>query len=186
MMTPTPERLAGLARRLALPERDPDEAFVARIQLARRALVLEQEAARDRREQVLVELGAGAALLFAAHQLAAVGGQAAALLTPLVTGLSPPYSSPAFAGEGDQAKPGGGVLSDSEEPLHRAWRGPPPPGKPEEEFSQVSPQIAESLRARACEPPFHPLRSGACSVYVLSLVRSMFYIRSRIRFADFA
>jgi hypothetical protein len=87
MMKPTPERLARLAGRLALPEREADEAFVARIQLARRARVLELEAARDRREQVVVELGAGGALLFAVHQIAAVGEQAAALLAPLATGL---------------------------------------------------------------------------------------------------
>jgi hypothetical protein len=87
MMTPTPEQLARLARRLALPERAPDDAFVARVQLARRARALEQEAARDRREQVLVEAGAGSALLLAAHQLTSVGEQAAALLAPLATGL---------------------------------------------------------------------------------------------------
>src|SRR5215213_5450054 len=86
MMT-TPESLARLARRLALPEREPDEAFAARVRLARLALALEREAALDRREQVLVELGAGAALLFAAHQLSGVGERAAALLAPLTTGL---------------------------------------------------------------------------------------------------
>ncbi|HEX6376385.1 MAG TPA: hypothetical protein VFZ91_11770, partial [Allosphingosinicella sp.] len=48
---------------------------------------LEQEAARDRTEQVLVEAGAGAALLLAAHQLASVGEQAAALFAPLAAGL---------------------------------------------------------------------------------------------------
>ena len=37
-----------------------------------------------------------------------------------------PESSPAFAGEGEQAKPGGGVLPDSEEPLRRASHDPPP------------------------------------------------------------
>jgi hypothetical protein len=87
MMKPTPERLDRLARRLALPERGPDEAFVARVQLARRARALEQEAARDRREQVLVECGAGAALLLAVHQLAGVGERALALFAPLDTGL---------------------------------------------------------------------------------------------------
>ena len=86
-MKPTPEQLARLARRVALPERAPDDAFVARVQLARRARALEQEAARDRREQVLVEAGAGAALLLAAHQLTTIGEQAAALLAPLATGL---------------------------------------------------------------------------------------------------
>lgn len=86
-MKPTPERLARLARRLALPERGPDEAFVARVRLARRARALEQEAARDRREQILVEAGAGAALILAAHQFVAVGERAAELLAPLATGL---------------------------------------------------------------------------------------------------
>jgi ribulose 1,5-bisphosphate synthetase/thiazole synthase len=87
MMTATPEQLARLARRLAPAERAPDEAFVARVALARRALALEQEAARNRREQAVVEAGAGAALLLAAHQLAAVGEQAAALLADLSAGL---------------------------------------------------------------------------------------------------
>jgi hypothetical protein len=86
-MKPTPDRLARLARRLALPEREPDEAFVARVQLARRARALEQDAARDRREQLIVEAGAGAALLLAAHQLSAVGERALALVAPLATGL---------------------------------------------------------------------------------------------------
>ena len=86
-MTPTPDQLARLARRLALPERVADEGFVARVAFARRARALEQEAARERREQLLVEAGAGAALLFAVHQLSAVGEQAAALLAPLATGL---------------------------------------------------------------------------------------------------
>lgn len=86
-MKPTPDRLARLARRLALPERVADEAFVARVQLARRARALEQEAVRDRREQILVEAGAGAALLLAAHQIAAVGERAAELFAPLATGL---------------------------------------------------------------------------------------------------
>jgi NADPH-dependent 2,4-dienoyl-CoA reductase/sulfur reductase-like enzyme len=86
-MKPTPESLARLARRLALPERGPDQAFVARVQLARRARALEQEAARDRKEQLLVEAGAGAALLLAAHQLGTVGEHAAALITPASMGL---------------------------------------------------------------------------------------------------
>lgn len=86
-MKPTPERLARLARRLALPERAPDEAFVARVQLARRARALEQAAARDRREQLLVEAAGGGALLLAAYQLPAVGEQALALFAPLATGL---------------------------------------------------------------------------------------------------
>jgi hypothetical protein len=87
MMTPTNDQLARLARRLALPEREPDEAFVARVRMARSANALAREAARGRREQLIVEIGAGAALLLAAHQLAAVGEQAAALVAPFATGL---------------------------------------------------------------------------------------------------
>lgn len=86
-MTPTPDQLARLARRLALPERAPDEGFVARVRLARSAADLAREAARSRREQLLVEIGGGGALLVAAHQLGQVGEQAAALLAPLATGL---------------------------------------------------------------------------------------------------
>jgi hypothetical protein len=87
MMQPTPDQLARLARRLALPERAPDEAFVARVRLARGADILAREAARSRREQLLVEIGGGGALLFAAHQLSQVGEQAIALLAPLATSL---------------------------------------------------------------------------------------------------
>ncbi|HEX8513368.1 MAG TPA: hypothetical protein VF688_09715 [Allosphingosinicella sp.] len=86
-MTPTPDRLARLARRLALPDRAPDEAFVARVRLARSAADLAREAERSRREQLLVEVGGGAALLLAAAQLGPIGEQAAALLAPLATGL---------------------------------------------------------------------------------------------------
>lgn len=86
-MTPTPDRLARLARRLALPERAPDEAFVARVRLARNAAGLAREAARSRREQLVMEAGGGGALLFAAHQLSQIGEQAASLLAPLATGL---------------------------------------------------------------------------------------------------
>jgi hypothetical protein len=86
-MTPTPDRLARLARRLALPERAPDEAFVARVRLARSAAALEREAARSRKEQLVVEIGGGGALLLAAHQFASVGEKAAALLAPLATSL---------------------------------------------------------------------------------------------------
>ena len=86
-MTPTNDQLARLARRLALPEREPDEAFVARVRMARSADALAREAARGRREQLIVEIGGGGALLFAAHQLSQVGEQAAMLLAPAVTSL---------------------------------------------------------------------------------------------------
>lgn len=86
-MTPTPDPLARLARRLALPDRGPDEAFVARVRMARRAVELAREAARSRREQLVIEIGGGGALLLAAHQLGQIGEQAASLLTPVATSL---------------------------------------------------------------------------------------------------
>jgi hypothetical protein len=86
-MVPTPDRLARLARRLALPEREPDEAFVARIRLARSAAGLAREAERSRREQLVIEIGGGGALLLAAHQLGQVGEQAVGLLVPAATSL---------------------------------------------------------------------------------------------------
>jgi len=59
--------------------------------------------------------------------LAALWLAAALSLLQLGMGIAALKSSPAFAGEGDQAKPGGGVLLHPEEPLHHASRGPPPP-----------------------------------------------------------
>jgi cytochrome c-type biogenesis protein CcmF len=58
--------------------------------------------------------------------LAALWLAAALSLLQLGIGIAALYSSSAFAGEGDQAKPGGGVPTDSEDSLHRASRGPPP------------------------------------------------------------
>lgn len=86
-MNPTPDRLARLARRLALPERGPDEAFVARVRLARSAADLARDAERSRREQLVVEIGGGGALIFAASQLGRIGEQAASLLAPVATSL---------------------------------------------------------------------------------------------------
>ena len=86
-MTPTPDRLARLARRLALPERGPDEAFVARVRLARSAADLAREAARSRREQLVIEIGGGGALMLAAFRLGPIGEQAASLLAPLATSV---------------------------------------------------------------------------------------------------
>jgi cytochrome c-type biogenesis protein CcmF len=59
--------------------------------------------------------------------LAALWLAAALSLLQLGFGIAALNSSPAFAGEGDQAKPGGGVLPEPEEPLHRTSCGPPPP-----------------------------------------------------------
>jgi hypothetical protein len=86
-MIPTSDPLDRLARRLALPERGPDEAFVARIRLARSAADLAREAGRSRKEQLVIEIGGGGALLLAAHQLGQIGEQAANLLTPVATSL---------------------------------------------------------------------------------------------------
>src|SRR4051812_44852174 len=59
--------------------------------------------------------------------LAALWLAAALSLLQLGLGVAALNSSPAIAGEGDQAKPGGGVLPASEEPLHHPSGGPPPP-----------------------------------------------------------
>jgi competence protein ComEC len=66
--------------------------------------------------------------------LAKSGGLAITLgdiprVTTVATGDRHPWRlnpSQRFLGEGDHAKYGGGALPDSEEPLHRASRGPPP------------------------------------------------------------
>jgi cytochrome c-type biogenesis protein CcmF len=58
--------------------------------------------------------------------LAALWLAAALSLLQLGFGIAALNSSPAFAGEGDHAKHGGGALSDSKEPLHRPSGGPPP------------------------------------------------------------
>lgn len=60
--------LARLAGRLAIPERAPDEAFVARVAMEVRARSLLQDAKRDRREQLIVEIVAAAALIIGIHQ----------------------------------------------------------------------------------------------------------------------
>ena len=65
---------------------------------------------------MIAELGLAALWLAAALSLLQLGMGIAALFN----------SSPAFAGEGDHGKHGGGVLPYSEEPLHRASRVPPP------------------------------------------------------------
>jgi hypothetical protein len=84
---PDTDRTARLAARLALPERPADESFVARVELALEARVFAEEARRDRREAVLVEVLAGAGLVAAANQLTFAGETAAPLLAPLATGI---------------------------------------------------------------------------------------------------
>lgn len=80
-------RIAALAGRLAIAERVPDEAFVARVDMAREARDLALQARRLRHEETVVEILAGLALLAAVNQFLAVGAGAAALLMPLATGL---------------------------------------------------------------------------------------------------
>ena len=80
-------RIAALGRRLAIAEREPDEDFVARIDMAREAGDLARQARSARREEILIEILAGAGLLAAVNQLLAVGEGAADLLMPLATGL---------------------------------------------------------------------------------------------------
>jgi hypothetical protein len=110
-MTPTPDQMARLARRLALPERAPDEAFLARVRMARSAADLALDARRSRKEQLVIEIGGGGALLLAAHQLGQVGEQAAGLLAPAATslgglallGVAAAFMLSAFAGEREEA-----------------------------------------------------------------------------------
>ena len=83
-----PDRLARLSARLALPEREPDEAFVGRVGLALEAKALEQQAKRARREELVVNILAGAALLAGLGQFADIGAEAAPLLAPLAGGMS--------------------------------------------------------------------------------------------------
>jgi hypothetical protein len=88
MTTPEDDpRLARLAMRLAIPDRGPDEHFAARIDYAVSARMLTQAAGRERREQLAIEVGAGAALLAGAHQIAGVGQELAAMLIPAATSL---------------------------------------------------------------------------------------------------
>jgi hypothetical protein len=77
------ERVDRLARRLALAEREPDEAFVARTRLALRARALAQAQAKERREQALLEVLAVAGLALAARQILPAGDEAMALLQPV-------------------------------------------------------------------------------------------------------
>ena len=79
--------IAALGRRLAIEERAPDEGFVARVDLAREARDLALQARKGRREEIVIEVLAGLALLAAVNQFLAVGESAAALLMPLATGL---------------------------------------------------------------------------------------------------
>ena len=71
----TPEELA---RRLAIPERAPDESFVLRVDRTIDIEVADRAAARARREEVVIELLAAAALFLAARQILSVGDEAVA------------------------------------------------------------------------------------------------------------
>ncbi|MBV8687008.1 MAG: hypothetical protein JOZ90_15585 [Alphaproteobacteria bacterium] len=81
-------RIERLARRLALPERAPDDAFVGRTLLSLQAAALERREAAGRRELLLTELAAGAAVALAARQLVGAGPDTVTLLTPLATGTA--------------------------------------------------------------------------------------------------
>jgi hypothetical protein len=76
-------RLRTLSKRLALPERAPDEAFVARTRLALRARALAEAEGRVRRDQVLTDLAALAGLALAARRILPAGEETLALLAPL-------------------------------------------------------------------------------------------------------
>ena len=86
-MDQNPDPLARLAARLAIPEREPDEAFVGRVSLALEAKAFEQQAKRTRREELVIHIAAGAGLLAGLNQFADIGSQAAPLLAPLASGM---------------------------------------------------------------------------------------------------
>ena len=76
-----------LARRLAIPERAPDESFVLRVDRTIDIEVADRAAARARREEVVIELLAAAALFLAARHILSVGDEAVALVMPLLSQL---------------------------------------------------------------------------------------------------
>ena len=80
----TPEELA---RRLAILERAPDESFVLRVDRTIDIEVADRAAARARREEVVIELLAAAALFLAARHILSVGDEAVALVMPLLSQL---------------------------------------------------------------------------------------------------
>ena len=87
MRTEAEDKLARLAQRLAIPERAPDAAFVARVELEVEALAMIERAARERRGQLAVDISAAGALLLAAKELATIAEPAAELLMPLPSGM---------------------------------------------------------------------------------------------------
>ncbi len=78
----TPE---DLARRLAIPEREPDEGFVLRVDRTIDMAEADRAAARARREEIVIELLGAGALLLAARQLLTVGDQTIELVLPLLS-----------------------------------------------------------------------------------------------------
>lgn len=76
-----------LARRLAIPEREPDEGFVLRVERMIDIQAAERAAARARREEAVVELLGAAALFLAAHQLLVAGDEAVEIVMPLIANL---------------------------------------------------------------------------------------------------
>ena len=76
-----------LARRLAIAEREPDEAFVLRVDRTIDIAEADRAAARARREEVVIELLAAGALFLAARQILLVGDEAAELVLPLLSHL---------------------------------------------------------------------------------------------------
>ena len=76
-----------LARRLAIPERTPDESFVLRVDRTVDIEVADRAAARARREEVVIELLAAAAWVLAARHILSVGDEAVELVMPLLSQL---------------------------------------------------------------------------------------------------
>lgn len=80
----TPEELA---RRLAIPERQPDQGFVLRVDRMIDIEAADRVAARARREEVVIELLAAIALFLAARQLLSIGDDAVTVMLPPLDAL---------------------------------------------------------------------------------------------------
>mgnify|MGYP003579619857 CR=1 FL=1 len=76
-----------LSRLLAIPEREPDEGFVLRVERTIEIAEAERVAARARREEALFDLMGVAALFLAARHILFVGDEAVDLVLPLLSQL---------------------------------------------------------------------------------------------------
>ena len=72
---------------MAIPEREPDESFVLRVERTIDIEAADRAAATARREEVVIQALGAAALLLAARHLLSVGDQTAALVLPVLSDL---------------------------------------------------------------------------------------------------